>query len=97
MECDMRTGLLFPRHLCSIAKETRPTVSLATEVGGAMAPEAGEREATAALALLMAMAMGFVDDMIKGTRQMGHATLCFEFAENICRRQRVQYLRRNQQ
>jgi hypothetical protein len=51
----------------------------------------------AALALLMAMAMGFVDDMMKGTRQMGHATLCFEFAENICRRQRVQYLRRNQQ
>lgn len=93
----MRTGLLFPRHLCSIAKETRPTVSTATEVAGAIAPEAEEGEVAAALALLMAMAMGFVDDMMKGTRQMGHATLCFEFAENICRRQRVQYLPRNQQ
>ena len=93
----MRTGLLFPRHLCSIAKETRLTVSTATEVVGAIAPEAEEGEVAAALALLMAMAMGFVDDMMKGTRQMGHATLCFEFAENICRRQRVQYLPRNQQ
>jgi hypothetical protein len=85
MECDTRTGQLFPRQRCSRAKETRRKAAAAV-VGTKDTKEEGDAgllEVNAALVLLTVMAMGFVDVMWKGTRQIGQATLCFAFTENI--------------
>ncbi len=90
-ECDTRRGQLLPRQRCSKAKETRRGVA-ASETGGVWGEE--QLEVDDELVLLMVMAMGLVEAMWKGTRQMGQATLCFAFAENICKRQSAQYLRK---
>ena len=84
-ECGTRTGQLFPRQRCSRAKETHRKAAAAV-VGAKEAKEEGDAgllDVNAALVLLTVMAMGFVDVMWKGTRQIGHATLCFAFTENI--------------
>ena len=86
---------MLPRHLCSKEKETRPKTLAGAETADTEAAEEGyarQLEATEELVPLIVMAIGFVDAMWNGTRHMGHATLCFALAENICRRQSVQYL-----
>lgn len=88
-ECGTRRGQLLPRQRCSRANETQRRAAASEGEG-----EGGEGQLGVAeeLLLLMVMAMGLVDAMWKGTRQMGQATLCFALAENICKRQSVQYL-----